>query len=423
LYHRTLLLSLTLQKSTELFSDYHRFFLPDALAFWQASGYNRVERYSDTQRSLTMSEHSVTEQQVLDALRSVIDPDLRRDIVSLGFVKDVKICDGNVAFKIELTTPACPVKDLMKSQATEAVLKIPGVRSVNVEMTANVRARQIGAEDLLPGVKHVIAVASGKGGVGKSTVSVNLAVALAQMGASVGLLDADVYGPSVPLMMGTRETPRVLNEKIIPIARYGVQMMSLGFLLPEDEAVVWRGPMVAGTVRQLLSDVNWGEKDYLVVDLPPGTGDAPMTLSQLVPITGVVIVMTPQDVAFTIAGKAVAMFRKLEEGLGRPIPLLGIIENMGHFVCPHCGTETPIFVGKGGKYAAERLGIPFLGSIPLDPNISLSGDEGVPAVVAYPESAQAKAFREIAQALAAQCSIHSMADHTLLREIGVIRRG
>jgi len=185
-----------------------------------------------------MNDHTVTEQQVLDALRSVIDPDLRRDIVSLGFVKDVKICDGNVAFKIELTTPACPVKDMMKSQATQAVLQIPGVKSVNVEMTANVRSRQIGAEDLLPGVKHVIAVASGKGGVGKSTVAVNLAVALAQLGTKVGLLDADVYGPSVPLLMGTRETPHVVNEKFIPSERYGVQMMSLWFLLPDHQAVI-----------------------------------------------------------------------------------------------------------------------------------------------------------------------------------------
>lgn len=369
-----------------------------------------------------MSEHTVTEQQVLDALRAVIDPDLRRDIVSLGFVKDVKICDGNVTFKIELTTPACPVKDLMKSQAMQAVQQIPGVTSVNVEMTASVRSRQIGVEDLLPKVKHVIAVASGKGGVGKSTVAVNLAVALAQTGAKVGLMDADVYGPSVPLMMGTRQTPRVINDQIIPVERYGVQMMSLGFLLPDDQAVVWRGPMVAGTVRQLLTDVAWGERDYLVVDLPPGTGDAPMTLSQSVPITGVVIVMTPQDVAFTIAAKAAAMFRKLEEGLGRAIPILGIIENMAGFACPHCGEVTRIFAGGGGEQAAERLGVPFLGSIPLDPNISLSGDEGVPAIVAYPESAQAKAFRQIAQALAAQCSIHSMADRTLLRTIPTIRR-
>lgn len=370
-----------------------------------------------------MREHVVTEPQVLEALRAVIDPDLRRDIVSLGFVKDVKICDGNIAFKIELTTPACPVKDLMKSQATQAVLQIPGVKSVEVEMTANVRSRQIGAEDLLPSVKHIIAVASGKGGVGKSTVAVNLAVALAQTGAKVGLLDADIYGPSVPLLIGARETPHVVNDKIIPVERYGVQTMSLGYLLPDDQAVIWRGPMVAGTVRQLLSDVQWGEQDYLVVDLPPGTGDAPMTLSQSVPITGVVIVMTPQDLALTIAGKAVAMFRRLEEGLAKPIPILGIIENMAGFVCPHCGELTPIFTGKGGSEASEKLGVPLLGSIPLDPNISLSGNEGVPAIISHPESAQAKAFREVAQALAAQCSIHGMADHTLLRNIPFIQRG
>jgi ATP-binding protein involved in chromosome partitioning len=369
-----------------------------------------------------MSEHSITEQQVLDALRSIEDPDLHRDIVSLGFVKDVKICDGNVAFKIELTTPACPVKDLMKSQATQAVLQLPGVKSVYVEMTASTRSRSIGPEDLLPTVRQVVAVASGKGGVGKSTVAVNLAVALAQLGAKVGLLDADVYGPSVPLMMGTRETPRVINDKMIPIERYGVQIMSLGFLLPDDHAVIWRGPMVAGTVRQLLTDVEWGDKDYLIVDLPPGTGDASITLSQSVPITGVVIVMTPQDVAFTIAGKAVAMFRKMEETLRRPIPILGIIENMSGFACPHCGQVTSVFAGKGAKHAADKLQVPFLGSIPLDPNISLSGDEGVPAVVTHPESAQAKAFREIAQALAAQCSIHSMAEHMMLTSSSPERR-
>jgi ATP-binding protein involved in chromosome partitioning len=369
-----------------------------------------------------MSEHSITEQQVLDALRSIEDPDLHRDIVSLGFVKDVKICDGNVAFKIELTTPACPVKDLMKSQATQAVLQLPGVKSVYVEMTASTRSRSIGAEDLLPTVRQVVAVASGKGGVGKSTVAVNLAVALAQLGAKVGLLDADVYGPSVPLMMGTRETPRVINDKMIPIERYGVQIMSLGFLLPDDHAVIWRGPMVAGTVRQLLTDVEWGDKDYLIVDLPPGTGDASITLSQSVPITGVVIVMTPQDVAFTIAGKAVAMFRKMEETLRRPIPILGIIENMSGFACPHCGQVTSVFAGKGAKHAADKLQVRFLGSIPLDPNISLSGDEGVPAVVTHPESAQAKAFREIAQALAAQCSIHSMAEHMMLTSSSPERR-
>jgi len=369
-----------------------------------------------------MSEHSITEQQVLDALRSIEDPDLHRDIVSLGFVKDVKICDGNVAFKIELTTPACPVKDLMKSQATQAVLQLPGVKSVYVEMTASTRSRSIGPEDLLPTVRQVVAVASGKGGVGKSTVAVNLAVALAQLGAKVGLLDADVYGPSVPLMMGTRETPRVINDKMIPIERYGVHIMSLGFLLPDDHAVIWRGPMVAGTVRQLLTDVEWGDKDYLIVDLPPGTGDASITLSQSVPITGVVIVMTPQDVAFTIAGKAVAMFRKMEETLRRPIPILGIIENMSGFACPHCGQVTSVFAGKGAKHAADKLQVPFLGSIPLDPNISLSGDEGVPAVVTHPESAQAKAFREIAQALAAQCSIHSMAEHMMLTSSSPERR-
>ena len=240
----------------------------------------------------------VTEARVLDALRVVEDPDLHRDIVTLGFVKDIKICDGNVAFKVELTTPACPVKDLLKMQAHDAVAALPGVTQVAVEMTAQVRGQKRTGQELIPKVRHVIAVASGKGGVGKSTVAVNLAVALAQMGAKVGLMDADIYGPSLPLMMGVDKKPLLKDTpdgpKMVPVACHGVLMISLGFLLDPDKAVIWRGPMVAGTVRQLLADVLWGEQDYLIVDLPPGTGDAPLTLAQQVPISGVVVVMTPQ---------------------------------------------------------------------------------------------------------------------------------
>lgn len=347
----------------------------------------------------------ISESGVLDALRSVIDPDLHRDIVSLGFVKDVHIEGGHVAFKVELTTPACPVKDQLKSQAEQAVLGLEGVQAVDVTMTARVMGRQPGGEDLLPSVKHVIAVASGKGGVGKSTVSVNLAVALAQTGAKVGLMDADVYGPSIPVMLGCEdERPEAENQKILPIVRHGIRLMSLGFLMEVGQAVLWRGPMVAGTVKQLLADVEWGELDYLLVDLPPGTGDAPMTLAQQAPLTGVVIVATPQHVAASIAAKSIELFRKLNA------PILGIVENMAGFVCPNCGTVTPIFAGLAGEELAQHYGVPYLGSIPLDPAVSACSDAGVPSLVEFAESPHSKAFREIAGKIAAQASIKSHTD-------------
>jgi ATP-binding protein involved in chromosome partitioning len=343
---------------------------------------------------------ALTEQQVLDALRQVVDPDLHRDIVSLGFVKDLTVDGGAVRFKVELTTPACPVKDQLKAQCEEVVSALPEVHEVEVEMTARVLARPTEPQDLLPGVKHCIAIASGKGGVGKSTVSVNLAIALAQTGAKVGLLDADVYGPSIPLMMGCQgEQPFTRDQKILPIQRFGISMMSLGFLLEEGQAVLWRGPMVAGTVKQLLGDVLWGELDYLLVDLPPGTGDAPMSLAQLAPLTGVVIVTTPHHVAANIAGKSVQLFRRLNA------PIMGVTENMAGFACPNCGEVSRIFSGLTGAELAERLGVPFLGSIPLDPAISHASDEGIPPLIANPESAYAKAFKDISGQLAAQASI------------------
>ncbi|MBA3725989.1 MAG: Mrp/NBP35 family ATP-binding protein [Armatimonadetes bacterium] len=353
----------------------------------------------------------LTEPLVLDALRAVVDPDLRKDIVSLGFVKDVKIDGDRVAFKVELTTPACPVKDQLK-QECEDVVKALGAGRVEVEMTARVREAQDKAE-LLPNVKNVIAIASGKGGVGKSTVAVNLAVALAQKGAKVGLMDADVYGPSIPMMMGCAdEKPWTEGGKIIPIERYGLKLMSLGFLLEEGQAVLWRGPMVAGTVKQLLGDVKWGELDYLLVDLPPGTGDAPMSLAQLVPLTGVVIVATPHDVAANIAGKSVALFKRLNS------PILGVVENMSTFVCPHCNESTQIFAGLNGRDLAKSFDVPFLGSIPLDPAISASGDDGSPSMVMYPERPQAAQFREIAGELARQISMHAYAEKGLVRGLG-----
>ncbi len=345
---------------------------------------------------------SVTGEQVLEALRQVQDPDLHRDIVTLGFVKDIAIDGGKVAFSIELTTPACPVKDLLKAQAEGCVLAIHGVESVEIEMTSRVRARSTEKEDLIPTVKHCIAIASGKGGVGKSTVAVNLAIALAQQGAKVGLMDGDVYGPSIPLMMGCDERPFTNGEKIVPIERYGIKMMSLGFLLEEGQAVLWRGPMVAATVKQLLADVDWGELDYLLVDLPPGTGDAPMSLAQLVPLSGVVIVTTPHHVAANIAGKSVLLFRRLNA------PIIGVIENMAGFACPTCGTVSEIFSGMTGEELALQYKIPYLGSIPLDPKVSEAGDLGKPALVAFPDRIQAERFHQLAGALAQQISIQTI---------------
>lgn len=352
----------------------------------------------------------VTEAQVLDALRNVVDPDLHRDIVTLGFVKNLAIDGGKVGFTIELTTPACPVKEQLQAEAEHHVRGIDGVETVAVEMTAQVRQRQTKQDDLIPNVKHCIAIASGKGGVGKSTVTVNLAISLAQTGARVGLLDADVYGPSIPLMMGAAgERPFTQGNKIIPIQRFGIHMMSLGFLMEEGQAVLWRGPMVAGTVRQLLADVDWGDLDYLLVDLPPGTGDAPMSLAQLAPLTGVVIVTTPHHVAANIAGKSVHLFRRLNA------PIMGVVENMAGFVCPSCGEVTQIFAGTTGEELATQLKVPYLGSVPLDPGVSDAGDRGVPAIVAHPERQQSASFHEIAGKLAQQASILSMTRRDLTR--------
>ena len=341
----------------------------------------------------------VTETQILDALRVIEDPDLHRDIVTLGFIKDIKICEGIVAFKIELTTPACPVKDIMQEEARQVVSRLPGVTQVNVEMTAQVRSAGGAGQELIPGVRHVIAVASGKGGVGKSTVAANLAVALARTGASVGLLDSDIYGPSIPLIMGVNRKPDVAETKdgpkMRPVGAHGVAVMSLGFILQPDQAVVWRGPMLGKAVNDMLSGVVWGELDYLIVDLPPGTGDVPMSLAQSVPISGVVVVTTPQQAAQDIARKSVLMFRSLEQSIRRKIPMLGLIENM----------SGGIFGSGGGEQAAVRFGVPFLGRIPLDEAISQGGDAGRPAILLGESSEAAKAFLDIAKTLAARISV------------------
>src|SRR5919205_212657 len=293
---------------------------------------------------------STREQEVLDALRVVRDPDLHRDIVSLGFIQDMRIePSGAVAFNINLTTPACPVKDDLRDQARMAVARLPWVTDVKVKLTAStaVARGQGTATPLIPRVKNVIAVASGKGGVGKSTTSVNLALALSQTGAKVGLLDADIYGPNVPLMMGLKEKPEVQGHEghIQPVLRYGIKLVSIGFFLDERKPVIWRGPMVHGAIQQFLRDFDWGDLDYLVVDLPPGTGDAPLSLSQLIPLSGVVIVTTPQDVALQDVAKGMAMFKQLE------VPVIGVIENMSYFVCPNCNERHEIF----GRGAGERI--------------------------------------------------------------------
>lgn len=341
------------------------------------------------------------EDAVLDALRAVQDPDLHRDIVTLGFVKEVRVDNGKASATIELTTPACPVKEELEAECIAVIAAVPGITEVDVTMTARVREKP-GTQDLIPGVRQCIAIASGKGGVGKSTVTLNLAVALAQQGARVGILDADVYGPSIPLMTGTQgERPMTKDQQILPIERFGVAMMSLGYLLEDGQAVLWRGPMVAGTVKQLLADVAWGSLDYLLVDLPPGTGDAPMSLAQLVPLSGVVIVTTPHNVAANIAGKAAALFRRLNA------PILGVVENMATFVCPSCGDPARIFSGQSGAELAKELGTPFLGSVPLDPSVSQAADQGLPSLVAFPQSVQAACFRDLAGNLARQSSIRA----------------
>lgn len=355
-------------------------------------------------RRIALEVSAPTEKDVLAALSTIVDPDLGRDVVSLGMIKNMRVSpSGEVAFTFELTTPACPVRDRFKGQAEEAVRAVPGVSGVEVEMTANVRPAFMRpqASQLLPNVKQTIAVASGKGGVGKSTVAVNLAAALSRTGAKVGLLDADIYGPSVPGMTGVTSNPEVVDGRLIPLQAYGLKLMSIGFLPGGEKAVVWRGPMVSRAIQQLMGDVDWGELDYLVLDLPPGTGDASLTIAQSVPLTGVAIVATPQDIALDIAVKALQMFRSLN------VTPLGLIENMSWFVCPDCGHEHHIFGHGGAERAAVRLEVPFLGAIPLEEPIRDEADRGVPIVVSQPESAGAKAFTEVAERVAARTSIQS----------------
>lgn len=355
---------------------------------------------------------AVTEKEILAALSRIQDPDLHKDIVTLGFVQNIKIQDSQVAFDIVLTTPACPVRDQMRDEAQRLVGSLPGVSEVAVNMTSRVtKGISHVREDYIPLVKNAVAISSGKGGVGKSTVSATLAVALTRLGAKVGLMDADIYGPNIPMMMGTEKPPIQRDQKLVPAESHGVKLMSMGFLVPEDQAIVWRGPMVHGAIQQFLRDVDWGELDYLIVDLPPGTGDAQLSISQLVPLTGAVIVTTPQNVALHDSKKGLAMFQKVN------VPLLGIIENMSYFLCPSCQERTEIFSYGGGRAAAEKLGVPFLGEIPIDPAVRVGGDNGTPILISHPDSATSKTFIAIAQAMAAQISINNATKKKTLRII------
>lgn len=345
---------------------------------------------------------------VLAALKVVVDPDLRRDIVSLGFVKNVAIDGGRVSFTIELTTPACPVKDQLRDQAAAAVRALPGVTGVDVQMTASVRsvsAPETGRTPL-PGVKNVIAVGAGKGGVGKTTVSVNLALALAQCGSRVGLLDGDIYGPNVPIMLGLRTQLTTDGKKIVPAEKYGVQVVSMGFLTEEDAAVIWRGPMLHGAIQQFFREVAWKDLDYLIVDMPPGTGDVALSLSQTVPVAGAILVTTPQQVSLADTRRAVRMYQKLN------IQPIGLVENMSYYACPNCHHEADIFGHGGGEALATSMDIPFLGRLPVYQPIREGSDSGVPLIVSEPGSPAGRAFVTVAERAAAQLSIaaHKVAE-------------
>jgi ATP-binding protein involved in chromosome partitioning len=350
-----------------------------------------------------LEDMQVDQARVLDALKVVRDPDLNRDIVSLGFIKDLRIDDGRVAFTIELTTPACPVKDQMRDQARAAVSQIAGVTSVDVQMSARVR-EAVGADgsrQSLPGVKNIIAVGAGKGGVGKTTVAVNLAIALAKCGSKVGVIDGDIYGPNVPIMLGMKTQLTTDGQKIVPAEKYGLQVISMGFLTGDDAPIIWRGPMLHGALQQFFREVRWANLDYLVVDLPPGTGDVSLSLSQTVPVAGSILVTTPQLVSLADTRRAIGMFRKLN------IPPLGVIENMSYFTCPNCAHEADIFGHGGGEQLAADMKVPFIGRIPIYQPIREGSDAGVPLMISEPDSPAARAFMAAAERTAAQVSIAS----------------
>ena len=343
---------------------------------------------------------SLDRESILAMLRTVKDTDLHRDIVSLNFVRDLQVEGSAVRFRLVLNTPASPAKAKLQQAAHEAVMSIAGVQAVEISLESEIpQARAAEGKQPVPGISNIVAVSSGKGGVGKSTVAVNLAIALSQYGARVGLLDTDVYGPNVPIMVGVNEELAVHGQKLLPHQVYGIRVMSIGFLNRGDRPVIWRGPMLHTAVRQFLYDVEWGDLDYLIVDMPPGTGDAQLSLAQLVPVQGAVVVTTPQEVAMADVRKAINMFEQVH------IPVLGIVENMSYFVCPTCSERHDIFGSGGGVELAKQFNSNLLGQVPLSINVREGGDTGVPIVVGAPESLQAAAFRQIAHNVATQVSL------------------
>ena len=340
--------------------------------------------------------------QVLEKLSTVIDPDLKKDIVSMGMIKDLELTDGNLKFTLELTTPACPFNVEIEDDVRKAIGELSDLKNFDMNVTAKVmEGRSLDDDTGMKTVKNIIGVASGKGGVGKSTVSLNLGLALAQEGAKVGLLDADIYGPSIPLMLGmTDGSMEVEDNKLQPADSHGLKVVSFGFFADQsNQAAIYRGPIISGILKQFLVDTNWSDLDYLIVDLPPGTGDIPLTLAQTIPITGILVVTTPQDVASHVAVKAVSMFEKLN------VPIIGVVENMSHFICPNCDEKHYIFGEGGAKKISEQFDMPFLGEIPLNSGIMTGSDLGKPIMITNPDSPSAVAFRKSAKNIAAQCSI------------------
>lgn len=345
-----------------------------------------------------MSDHTLTKDVILEALRKVQDPELHKDLVTLNMIRDIKISGGAVSFSIVLTTPACPLKAQIEKEARQAVEVLPGVKKVDIKLEANVPSDGKERGLLSLPIRNAIAVASGKGGVGKTTVAVNLAVYLAKTGAKVGLLDADIYGPNIPTMMGANQLPISDGEKITPAEAHGVKIMSIGFLVKPEQPLLWRGPMLHTAIRQFLTDVCWGELDYLIIDLPPGTGDAALSLAQSLPLSGSVIVTLPQQVSLDDARRSIEMFRTLN------VEVFGVVENMSFLELPD-GTRMDIFGSGGGERLARESNVPFIGAIPIDPSVRSGGDAGEPVVVKYPQSATAQVFQKITEDVAAKASV------------------
>lgn len=338
---------------------------------------------------------------ITDALRKVIEPELHKDLVSLKMVENIHEDDGNVELTVVLTTPACPLKSKIEREVHDAISSVPGVKSVSINMTARVPSDGKDREALSLPVKNAVAIASGKGGVGKSTVAVNVAVILAQKGAKVGLLDADIYGPNIPTMMGVDTLPAPEEGRLVPAEAYGVKLMSIGFMVRSGQPLIWRGPMLHSAIRQFLADVNWGELDYLIIDLPPGTGDAQLSLMQNIPLSGGLIVTLPQQVSLEDAERGLQMFKEMN------VPVLGVVENMSHLVLPD-GTKMDLFGEGGGRKLAAKANVPFLGEIPIEPGVRIGGDTGKPVSLSMPSSAAAQALTSVAEAIAAQISIAAL---------------